>query len=158
MVLLELLKDSWEVILVVVFLYALYLWTYNENANLILTGNKDGRKSFEREARMTEQDYMELMQKTIDQEIHKKIEKSPVGLLRRQSVQDLQSVVIYYATRAGMYPTMESRKQRRVAYAAKDWRKYRSLVLQEEKSKQERYARFAQTMLSAVNLEQNVFA
>ena len=54
---------------------------------------------------MTEEDYMDLMLKTMDQEILPKVEKTAIGLLRRASVQDLQTVVIYYATRAGLYMT-----------------------------------------------------
>ena len=86
MVLLDVILGAWEVVVLAIFLIGLYLWTYNENCNLILTGNKDGRKAFERESNMTEADYTELMLKTIDQEILPKVEKTPLGMLRRSSV------------------------------------------------------------------------
>ena len=45
----EILIGLFEVVFAAAFLYGLYVWTHNENANLIRTGSKDGRKEFERE-------------------------------------------------------------------------------------------------------------
>ena len=68
------------------------------------------------------------MLKTVDKEVGA-IQRTPIGLLRRKTVLDLQSLVIYYSTRTGMSTTMQDRKERRAHFANKNWKKYKQTIL-----------------------------
>jgi hypothetical protein len=67
-------------------------------------------------------------------------------------------VVIYYATRSAIYENTALREQRRQLFKQRNWRRYKELIVQDERAKQERYARFVAKMLQAVGEREQVFA
>ena len=138
-----------EVAVIALFLFLLYKWSHEEGAHTPANAKRIDE--------LTEQDYMDLMLKTADQEVGQ-IHKTPLGLLQRKTVLDLQSVIIYYTTRTGMSALKRERIERRAHFADKNWKRYKKAIHDQQRVKEDRLVRFTLKLLKAIGVSHDVFA
>lgn len=110
-----------EIFTVVIGILLLYWWTNKE--------------AIESSAAMpnylTEQDVMNNMVKEADEAMKRNLICRPAhlgGFLKRETTLELQSIVVYHATRVGIAKQAQFRRDRRAFFADKNWRRYRSLI------------------------------
>ena len=138
-----------EAAVIGVFLFVLYRWTYEE-------GTQTGANKRHIDE-LTERDYIDLMLKTVDQEVGP-TKKTALGLLQRKTVLDLQAVIIYYSTRTGQSALKQERIERRAHFADKNWKRYKMVINEQQRGKEERLVRFTHTLLKAIGITYDVFA
>ena len=145
-----------EVVLVLVGIYLLYWWTNKEatEANKNLQDAMPGR----------EEDYLKLMVKKASENkplimslVATKALTGASGHLRKNTVQDIQSLIVYYATRVGISMQAQFRRERRELFAIQKWSQYRKLIEEAEKTKQSRMVKFTSYMLDKLEVDHKTY-
>ena len=110
-----------EIFSVVLGIALLYWWTNKEasEAEASIQNN------------LTEEDVMNIMVKEAKEALKKNMINKPTlvgGILKRETTLELQSIVVYHATRVGIARHSQFRRERRAFFADKNWAKYRSII------------------------------
>lgn len=111
---------------------------------------------------MSEDEYLKLMLKTVDQMDNLK----PVllarqvlvsGQLKRETVCELQNLLIYHATRVGIARQARFRQERRAFFADSNWKRYRMVIEAAEKEKHARMVKFTSKLLQHLAVKNEVY-
>ena len=145
-----------EVILVLVGIYLLYWWT-NKEAN-------EANKNLQDAMPAKEEDYLKLMVKKASENkpllmslVATKALTGASGHFRKNTVQDLQSLIVYHATRVGISLQAQFRRERRELFAIKKWPQYKKLIEEAEKTKQSRMVKFTSHLLDKLEIEHKTY-
>ena len=135
---------SLEILLVLLGVGLLYWWT-NKEAN-------EANKNLQDKMPATEEDYLVMMMNAA-----KSNEKlNPVvlarqtvlsGYLQRNTTCEVQQLAVYHAARVGIARQARFRSERRAFFSDKNWKRYRAVIADAEKEKEQRMVRFTSRML-----------